>query len=364
MTHNLVKDYKAEYPAGMEFYTLDKALSKEADLTMVQSIRDVGKSYDMRKKCDKAINNGYNCIWLRWERTELSTAIDAWKEQFPDQYEDVTPKGTNIVYKKYQKVDSDNVIVFACVKDSNKVKDIQVANLKWIAYDECVPETYDVRTRRDTEFKKFMSIYMSFVRKSKGVRAVLMCNVIDWFNPFTRGWDITPFEPGIIRTFIDTFEVEDTDGNITKTTRKIAIENIRPSKAMMERVIELAKLQFSNSKDLQKYLDNATGKDYSLIGRCPDMDTPLANIQFRRGERYYSYRLYNGIYYICETAKRDNLITEVFRFGSNGHMECRRPAVGQAFEELINAGVVRFENGHVFNDFLMGLADYRMRNGI
>lgn len=364
MTHSKVKDFRHDFPPDQEFYTLDRALSHEGHITMVQSIRDVGKSYDMRARCHKWIGMGYNCIWLRWERTELGTTIDSWLEQFDGEYEDITPKGANIVYKTYQLIGTDNKVVFACVKDSNKVKDIQVPNLRWLVYDECVPESYDIRTRRDIEFDKFTSIYMSFARKSKGLRAVLMCNVIDWFNPFTRGWEIFPFETGIIRTFIDTFEVDDGYGNPTKATLKIVVENIKPSPAMLKRVIELAKIRYTNKDALQKYIQNATAKEYGLIGKCPDMTVPLHDLQFRRGEHYYSFRVYEGIYYFCEIKPREDYPTEVFKFGTNGHMEGRRPQLGKMIEELINAGLVRFENGHVFNEIMNGLADYRMRAGI
>lgn len=363
MSHYKEKLIRNEFPREQEFYNLNRLLSLEADVSMCSSIRDVGKSYDMRKKCHKAILSGYSCVWLRWQRNELGTAIDSWTKQFPDQYEDVTPKGNNVVYRTYKNYESNTYIVFASVKDSVNVKDIQIPNLYWLCYDECVPEQYDVRTRRDVEFDKFTSIYMSFRRTSKTLRAVLMCNVIDWFNPFTRGYGITPFESGYIKVFLEKLETRDSDGNVTTTYLKVAYENIKPSAKMLDRVLELAKLRYTNSDELQKYINNATGKDYTMIGKCPDMSIELADIQFRRGDHYYSYRVHNGVYYFVETKKRE-IQTEVFKFGTNGHLEGRRPEIGKIIEGLINNGMVRFENGHVFNDIMAGLADYRMRNGI
>lgn len=363
MTHTLEKEFRHDFPPDDPYYSLDRLLSHEADISWCQSIRDVGKSYNMRMKCHKAISNGYSCVWLRWQRTELGTAMQAWSKQFSDEYEDVTPKGNNIVYRIWVNRESGAYIVFGAVKDSVHVKDVQIPNLRWLVYDECVPEQYDVRTRRDVEFDKFTSIYMSFARESKQLRAVLMCNVIDWFNPFTQAWGIRPFEAGIIKVFIDDITVETDDG--TKGTKlKIAFENIKPSRAMLDRVIELAKLRYTNSKDLQRYISNATAKDYGMIGSCPDMDIPLDRLQFRRGERYYSFRVHDGIYYFVETAKREGYPTEVFKFGTNGSREGRNPQLGKIIEELINQGRVRFENGHVYNEFMNGLADYRMRNGI
>lgn len=363
MTHTIEKTFKHDFPRDEPYYSLDRLLSFEADISMCQSIRDVGKSYNMRMKCDKAIRNGYSCVWLRWQRTELGTAIDSWKQQFPEDYIDVTPKGNNIVYKKYQLIDSENYIIFGAVKDSVHIKDIQIPNLRWLVYDECVPEQYDIRTRRDIEFDKFTSIYMSFARVSKKMRAVLMCNVIDWFNPFTRGWNILPFEAGLIKVFIDDITIQTDEGSKTERL-KIAVENIKPSEAMLNRVIALAKIRYTNSKDLQKYIDSATAKDYTMIGVCPDLNVPLNDLQFRRGERYYSFRYYDGIYYFCEIKPREGHPTEVFKFGTNGNMEGRRPQLGKAIEELINQGCVRFENGHVYNEFMNGLADYRMRNAL
>lgn len=362
MTHSIEKEFRHDFPPDDPYYSLDRLLSHEADISWCQSIRDVGKSYNMRMKCHKAISNGFSCVWLRWQRTELGTAMQAWQKQFGDAYVDVTPKGTNIVYKIWMNLESNTYIVFGAVKDSVHIKDVQIANLRWLVYDECVPEQYDVRTRRDVEFDKFTSIYMSFARESKQMRAVLMCNVIDWFNPFTQAWNIRPFDAGIIKVFIDVMTIETDTG--PKTARlKIAFENIKPSRAMLDRVIELAKLRYSNTKDLQKYINNATAKDYGMVAKCPDMSIPLEPLQFRRGERYYGFRICNGVYYFTETSFR-NLPTEVFKFGTNGNREGRNPQLGKAIEELINQGRCKFDSGHTYNEFMNGLADYRMRNGI
>lgn len=357
----ITKEFSNIIDPNKEFYTYDKLLSHEADISWAISIRDIGKSYDARKRLDKAIRNGYSCIWLRWQRKEIGTAIDSWLEQFPD-YEDLTPKGQNIIYRKLSPNYGVTFIVFAPVKDSNDVKDIQIPNLKWIMYDECVPEQYDIKTRRDVEFDKFTSIYMSFARKSKGVRAIMACNVIDWFNPFTQGFKIVPFDSGKIKVFLYPMKIQDEQGKTIETTLKIAVENVKPSRKMLQRVIELAKLRYTDEKELQRYINSGGGKEYTMIGVCPNLSIPLEDLQFRRGERYYGFRVMDDIYYICEIKPRKDYPTEVFKFGSNGHMEGRRPQIGKIFEQLINENRVRFENGHVFNEFMAGLSEYRMRN--
>lgn len=352
-----IKTFKHEFKSDVEFATLDALLSHDANISWCQSIRDTGKSFDARQKCNKAISLGFNCVWLRWERSELGVAIDSWKKQHKD-YIEVKTKGMgqlNPPYKTLQKEGSECGITFCAVKDSDITKDIQISKLKYIVYDECVPINYRIRTRRDTEYNKLMDIYDSLVRISPNVKLILLCNVIDWFNPYTQAWQITPFEAGYIKVFIKQFDTIN-----GKITRIIAFENLKPSAKMLERCANHAKMRFSTQEELDDYLTSCASREYSLIEACPDKSVPLSDLQFRRGKRYYSFRVYNGVYYFIETGKRD-VDTDVFGYAKNSHLEGRHPEYGKVIEMLINKGKARFENGHVFNEILNGLADYRAR---
>ena len=344
-----IKTYKMEYPDNQEYYNLDKILTINADVYFIMSIRDLGKSYDARKKLVKSMKNGFNNAWLRWDRTETATANDKFATS-----EDLIKSHIPNSNIGFVIDDNDNKTYFLSVKSAMSYKDFGIDNLKFVVYDECVPEHYDIRTRRETEFKKLMSLYDT-IKRDSNARLIMICNCIDWFNPFTAGWEIYPFNSGLAKLFIRKMNIDGKDYEM-----KICVENVKPTKAMIERVARLQVLK-GNYKTVQDYFKNVTTTQYHLIEICPNRKIPLRELQFRLGNDYYSFRQYSHLFYFCKTKKRDNLETESPDIHDIRKGEYRTVDFGLSIEQLINNGNARFDNGHTYNAIMKMVYKYRER---
>lgn len=353
----ITKDFKAEYKPDERYCNHKKLLSHNANISWSQSIRNLGKSYDAMRLVRKTVEKGRNCVWNRWDRNETEIAkAEFMRYNVDDKYTEYNIKNSPASY--IQDNDSGCSIYFMPVKQASSLKGLDIPKIKWMVYDECIPEFYDIKTRRDIEFDKFMSLYKTLKRDTQDFRALLMCNVIDWFNGYTRAWEISPFDAGIIRTFIKDVVV-DIDGEIYKSSQKIAFENVKPSKAMIQRNLEDEILK-GNTDFVKAYYANKASKEYNMIAQCPNLNIPLEPMQWRRGNIYISYRVHGGYCYFVETKPRD-IATDVFSPGDIGHREMRRPSIGTWLEELINSGKACFSNGHVYNTVIGGIWDYRKR---
>ena len=338
-----------EYPENQEYYNLNKILTINADVYFIMSIRDLGKSYDARKKLVKSMKNGFNNAWLRWDKTETATANDKFSTS-EDMLKGHIPN-SNIGYV----VNDDlNKTYFLSVKSAMSYKDFGIDNLNYVVYDECVPEHYDIRTRRETEFKKLMSLYDT-IKRDSNARLIMICNCIDWFNPFTAGWEIYPFNQGLAKLFIRKMNIDGKDYEM-----KICVENVKPTKAMIERVAKLQVLK-GNYKTVQEYFKNVTTTQYHLIENCPDKRISLTDLQFRIGNNYYSYRQKGQYYYFVKVKKRDNIDTESPDIHDIRKGEFRTVELGKSIEHLVNLGKIRFDNGHTYNSVMKMIYKYRER---
>lgn len=344
-----IKTYKMEYPRDELYYSLNRVLTIDANVYLIQSIRDLGKSYSARKLVLKNLNKGYNCAWLRWDKTETATANDKFstsenliKGKIPD---------SNVGYVM---TENGNKCYFLSVKGAMSYKDFGIDNLRYVIYDECVPEHYDVKTRRETEFKKLMSLFDT-IKRDSDARLIMICNCIDWFNPFTANWEIYPFNSGLVKVFDKSLIINEKRYNM-----RIAVENVKPSPAMINRVAQLQVLK-GNAKTVKDYFDNVATTQYNLIGTCPDLDLPLEPIQLRIKDNYYSHRKYNGVFYFCKTGKRDGIDTDSADVHDIRAGEYRTKEIGQTIEILINRGQIRFDTGHTYNDILTAVYKYRER---
>ena len=344
-----IRTYKLEYDPNQLYYNLNKVLTINADVYFIQSIRDLGKSYDMRKKVIKTLEKGYNCAWLRWDKTEMASALD--KMSTSENLIKGKISDSNIGYVIHQ---SGAKCYFLTVKGAMSYKDFGIDNLRYVVYDECVPEHYDIKTRRDTEFKKLMSLFDTIKRDSPA-KLIMICNCIDWFNPFTANWEIYPFNSGYAKTFSRSLMI-----NEKRYTVTICFENVKPSRAMVNRVAQLQVLK-GNAKSVKDYFDNVATTQYNLIGSCPDMSLPLSDIQIKVKNNYYAYRKMNNVFYFCKTGKRDGIDIDTPDIHDIKSGEYRTKEIGQTIEVLINRGCIMFDTGHTYNDLIGSVYKYRER---
>lgn len=338
-----------EYPRDELYYSLNRVLTIDANVYLIQSIRDLGKSYSARKLVLKNLNKGYNCAWLRWDKTETATANDKFSTS-----ENLLKGKIADSNVGYVMTENGNKCYFLSVKGAMSYKDFGIDNLRYVIYDECVPEHYDIKTRRETEFKKLMSLFDT-IKRDSDARLIMICNCIDWFNPFTANWEIYPFNSGLVKVFDKSLIINEKRYNM-----RIAVENVKPSSAMINRVAQLQVLK-GNAKTVKDYFDNVATTQYNLIGTCPDLDLPLEPIQLRIKDNYYSHRKHDGVFYFCKTGKRDGIDTDSADVHDIRAGEYRTKEIGQTIEILINRGQIRFDTGHTYNDILTAVYKYRER---
>ena len=356
---NTVKFKKHIYPPSQEFGDLTPALSCEGDITIFMSIKDVGKSYPAMRLLKKCNLNGGNGVWLRWDISELATARD---EFLRDENYHVEKMGGQKHGYVVRNKKSGYVIYLIGVKYAQTYKGIDLPNLKWICYDEFIPEYYDTQTRKLVEFDRFM-ILLSALWRTNHPRVIMICNTIDWFNSYFKAWGIVPFGAGLIR--ISTFDMsvmQKTEiGDITiNRTFKIVCENMRPSAKMIERIMGSEGLRGDNNK-MQRYIENYYKNQYTLIEKCPDMKLQLEPMQVFYNDKYYGYRVYKNVIYWCETGKR-NVPTDVSK-RCDMQLETRpaiRPIYAKTIEDGINAGYMRFDSGYTYNAIIGYI--YEVRN--
>ena len=347
-----IKTYNLTYPDEQLYYSLDKVLTYNADVYFIQSIRNLGKSFSARKLVKNSMNKSYNCAWLRWDKTETATACD----KFSSSYNLLKGKvpDSNIQYVINDNADNDTKCYFLSVKGAMSYKDFGIDNLRYVIYDECVPEHYDVKTRRETEFKKLMSLFNT-IKRDSDAKLIMISNCIDWFNPFTSAWEIYPFNAGIVKIFYKTMII-----NGRKYDMRILVENVKPSVAMVNRVAQLEVLR-GNVKTVEQYFNNVASTKYNLIADCPDLNLPLADIQLRVGENYFSYRKNNGILYFTKTGYRDGVDVDTADIHDIRKGEYRTREIGPTLEQMINTGIIRFNDGHTYNAILQCVYKYRER---
>lgn len=349
----IVKFYNHIYDKSAEYGDLTPLLSHQADISIVQSIKDVGKSYPAMKLLKKVNENGGNAVWLRWDEAELETAIG----EFVRDGEYVRVK---LGVKKHGAVlknkANGGLIYCLGVKYAQTFKGLDLPDLRWIVYDEFIPEYYSVQTRKIQEFDRFMILLTALWRKNHP-RVLLISNTIDWYNSYFHAWNIEPFPAGKIRVAMFDLTVE-SDGIPVKKTYKIAVENMKPSPKMIARVMQSEGLR-GNQEQLQRYIENYYKNEYTLIEVCPDLKLPLGGLQIYYNNSYYTYRVYKGTMYWCKVAGRE-IPTEVCRRSDMGNLTAIRPNFGRDLEDMVNAGLCKFDTGYTYNA-VMGYA-YEVRN--
>lgn len=338
------RTYKCEHPNDNPYYSWDKLLSHDADISISMSVRDLGKSYGAFRLMKKAAEKGRNSVVLRWEVTELEKmSVDMFPDteirskDNPDGKWERIAVSRSVWYMRHINLNSQ--VWFMSVKASNKNKGADIKNLDWCFYDEFIPEQYDTQTRRVQEFGRFVSMYWTLVRNNPKFRVLMACNTITWFNGYFDAWAIKPFKPGMISKQHMDVVVDGIERQMT-----IAVENVKPTRAQLSRILKHAAVagrQFN-----AQYFDNVTGDNLGFIAQCPNMNTPLFNGQWIFLKRIYSFRYFDGLYYWVETPKR-NVDTYTTSKSDVGPDVIRDRQMGRTFDLLYDTGSMRFADGHV-----------------
>lgn len=339
------RTYKCVHPDDAPFYSWDKLLSHGADVSIAMSVRDLGKSYGIFRLLKKSAAKGRNSVVTRWEVGEIEKmSVDMFTDAEVYDAKD-NPDGlwTKVSVSKavwfFERRDNHAQVWFMSVKASNKNKGADIKNLDWWFYDEFIPELYDTQTRRLKEFDRFVSMYWTLVRNNTRFRVVMACNTITWFNGYFEAWGIRPFGIGMIMKQHIRIVIEGIERELT-----VAIENIRPTHAQLERIAKNAAI--AGRKLRQDYFENVTDDNMGFIGQCPDMDEPLFSAQWLFMKRCYSFRYHDGLYWWCETARR-SVTTYTTSKSDVGPGVIRDRQMGRTFDELYDSGQMRFADGHV-----------------
>lgn len=353
-----MKIVKHIYPDETVYCNHNKLLSVKADISISQSIRNLGKSYDAMRLAIKCLENGKNIAWCRWDLNEMAVAFEEFKKRLDEfTYKPFSVKNSKVI--GFVNMENGARIQFYAVKSAMSYKGSDIS-LDWLIYDEFIPEMYDIKTRRDTEFNKFMSLFVTLKRDYQKFRALLISNCIDWFNGYTKGWGIYPFASGEIRIY-DREVVLEIDNKSVSSKMRVAFENVKPSVTMIQRVLKEQVIKGGDVDEIKRYLENETSTQYNLIARCPIINTPLEPIQFRRKNEYFSFRKYDGLYYFTKVKKRESLPVYIFSLENAQPNEIREKRHGEIIEDLINASRCRFSDGHVYNNIIMGIWELRKR---
>ena len=324
-----------------EFYVLNELLSHDPDVGIAQSIRNLGKSYDGLDLCiDRIEMKNQNCAWSRWDREELKVAEAEFERKVNmDEYKRFAlTKSSGSIYENQTTGKS---ITFTAVKDYTKYKGIDIPDLRYWIYDEFLPEKYQTITRKRDEFPAWSSLYTTLRRNNKKFTALLISNCISWFNGYFDAWGILPFPSGQIKRYPQQYIDPELGIEVKRT---IVMDNVKPTKAMIKRVVADEVLKGKTNEEIQAYLNNATKDITSFVEKCPDKSIPLSKHQWLMNDHYYSYRIYDGLMYFCEHAKRDGVFTLTLNKDELKPGIVRDRSEAKLFEDYINMGMMRFED--------------------
>jgi len=344
-----------------EYYTVDDLkylLSFNTDYTIVSSIRNLGKSYAGMTLAKEKIEMGKTVLWERYNRDEFRLAVKTWENFYPELDKPSNAGG----YIEYTHPETGGKLLIAQTSIATNIKGyddkehLPILEIK----DEFLPVRYTNNVRFLNEFNDAMEIRKTFKRNGP-MRSIYLSNCLNWLNPYTINWQITPIDSGKAKIIMDTFSVK-VDGEEIKDTRSIIWESVKPTKTQIKRIMRTEVSSF-NVSDLDSYLDNEFYKEYSKIEKCPDMTVQLEPIQLMSEGYYFSYRIYNGRYYFTKVNPNLNKITYVSEktYIDIDKKHFRYIDLGKRFEDKFNDGLCIFDNTKTLLAYQRWLINLRKR---
>lgn len=345
-----------------EFYDirdLEYLLSFNADYTVISSIRNLGKSFSAMQHAKKQIDNGKTVLWERYNRDEFRLALKTWINFYPDLSKPNDAGG----YLELNNDDTGGRLLICQTSVATNIKgfDDTPDRLPIFEYkDEFLPVRYLNQNRLLTEYSDAMEIRKTFKRNGK-MRSIYLGNCLNWINPYTVAWGMSPPDTGTAKLILDTFSVN-TDDEVITDSRSIIWENVKPSKTQIKRIMR-TEVSSMNVDSLDDYVDNQFYKEYSKIGKCPDMSIQLADIQLMSEGYYFSYRVCDGRLYFCQIKPANSKTTYVSEKAyidiDKNHL--RYIGLGAQFEDKFNAGLCVFDSTKTLMAYQRWLINLRKR---
>lgn len=291
--------------------------------------------------CSEYLDKGLNSVWERYNKVELSTALEAWQEFRPDLRKEVMGQGRG------WKLINDNTgahIALLSWNIAQNAKGLDSAYV-WEVKDEFIPERYVQKTRLDTEFDDSMSVRKSVIRKYP-TRSIYLANCIQWINPYTIGWGFPPVDRGTALRMVEDMSYTTKSGKIISDRKSVIWENIAMTDAMIERTFHSSVAGARSEAELQAYYDNATKQEYSRIGLCPDMSIQLAPLQLMSQDYWMGYRVHDGQMYWSKTKPRSDIETYVSEaaYIDASKKRFRDPSLSPQIEKYFNEGRCIFDS--------------------
>ena len=357
---NKYKEITVDRDPMEEYWTLKdlkKLLSYGASIVCAQSPRNIGKSYSAMELASEVMNKGGCIAWGRYNKVELGQAIATFKEYAPDltdyKLDSSTCKGL------VDPVTGGKIVFFPWNRSQN-LKGLDLP-FEYMICDEFVPERYTEKTRLDTEFSDWNSVYLSLSR-NYGTKAIMLSNMIYWQNPFFLQWGVPPFGRGKILITDSTFRAV-IDGREYTAKRRVVCENVAMTPAMIERNLRQIAIGFRSDADMKEYLENVTRAEYTTIGQCPDKKVQLENIQLMSDGYYMGFREHGGLFYFSKIKPdftKETAVSETAHIDfSKNHY--RTPKYNQFFEDIFNKALCVFDSAETLNAFSRWLRHNRSK---
>lgn len=344
------------------YYTKENLLidmALDCDYTVLTSVRNIGKSYSAMCYAGDLINMGKTVVWERYNKDEYQLAKNTLVNFFPD-YVDISKGSLTCL----QNEESGGKIYIVQTSTANNLKgydekdydSLPVLEIK----DEFLPIRYNNSTRLTTEYFLAMEIRKTFKRNGP-MRSLYLGNNLNWLNPYTMNWTMPLVSIGERVKVIDTYKLKFNEEEIT-SDRTILWHSIKPSEQMLKRIFssEVASL---NQDSLEEYFSNEFYKEYSCIGKCPDMQKPLAKYEIMSENYFIGIREYNGKLYFChinhDVNKPVYVSETVYVDVDKGFIKLK--SMGAEFENLLNTGFCIFDSQKTYFAFFRWIINLRKR---
>lgn len=275
----------------IECLKFDLSLISKGDILTAISPRNYGKTYSVIEFCKELLEKGESVAYGRYNQPELGSSIGDWLNKCPELVP-VTVKESKLTWFEYPKTGAKLCFFSWSIAQNVKGTDHPFS---FIICDEFIPERYTNKSRFDTEFADWTSVYKTLAR-SYNPTVIMLANCIQWINPFFLAWGISPVNKGCAVRFTDYFSIN-IDGEKFKTSRTVLVENVGATKPIIERNLKQQAISFSSDADMYAYFQNEMHQEYTQIGVCPDLSVPLLNIQIMSENYFMRARIHEGRMY-------------------------------------------------------------------